>query len=62
MAQYTTVTVSHNLLKFNDHDIDYGLFALAVKQGTIAYQSIFGYLEGSCPFVPTIFVASILML
>jgi len=55
MAQYTAVTVSPNLLKFADHDIGYGLFALAVKQGTIADQSIFGYLEGSCPFVPTIF-------
>ena len=44
-TQYTAVTVSPNLLKFADREIGYGLFASAVKQGTIADQSIFGYLE-----------------
>jgi len=39
--------IESHLLKFADHDIGFGLFASAVKQGTIADQSIFRYLEGS---------------
>ena len=62
MAQYTAVTVSPNLLKFNDHDIDYGLFALAVKQGMIADQSIFGYWKVAVRLCLPYFVASILLL